>query len=106
MNEDDNLWIARDGDGCLFIYSVKPTRTTYCFQADKADPLRCRIPDNRYREVTWENSPQRLVSAELVTDVMMRNAYLRVSLTSAVERINKIVDDFKKKINKSEIPIS
>lgn len=58
------LWIARDRDGSLYIYSKKPKKikiegifildqNSYYFDYFK-------INNNKFREVTFENSPQQV----------------------------------------------
>lgn len=57
------LWIARDVDGCIYVHKSKPIRDGEIFYSPEFDLIEdCwRLPDDYYPEVTWENSPQRLV---------------------------------------------
>lgn len=55
------LWIARDKDGELYLYNKKPSRQeeNFCiFHIDGGDC--CKIPDEYYPSVTWENSPKKM----------------------------------------------
>jgi hypothetical protein len=72
-NKDSNvIWIARDKDNSLFIYSGKPkkdlkdnrfiadvsneTIKTYTSKGTFYNNI-AKLPDTMYPEVTWENSP-------------------------------------------------
>lgn len=68
----NTIWIARDKNNSLFMYSSKPTKD---IKNNRFNPSRIyesiemytfegmfranmvKIPDNMYPEVTWENSP-------------------------------------------------
>lgn len=50
------MWIARDKDGSLWLYTNKPTRKEDVFADGKAFSL--LIPQDLFEEVTWENSPK------------------------------------------------
>lgn len=54
------IWIARNLDGTLDAYSVKPVRKKKCFESEIKDWLEC-LDDDMYPEVTWENSPKELI---------------------------------------------
>lgn len=54
------LWIARDESGGLYVYRGKPDRSGISFEPQHDGDF-MRLPDDYYPEVTWENSPQRLV---------------------------------------------
>ena len=63
--ENNILWVARDSNGELFIYSEKPIRDYDCFIYQNNDDLNaCMLPDNLYPEVTFENSPKQLIIKE------------------------------------------
>lgn len=50
------MWIARDKDGELFLYRVKPARHNYMF-VELGNCGMTRLADDEFPEVTWENSP-------------------------------------------------
>lgn len=55
------VWIARDADGGLFMFSQKPKREDRWFVAckSKPEPLSWwELPEKLLPEVTWENSPK------------------------------------------------
>lgn len=57
------LWVARDEDGSLYVYSGKPGRLDNVFwpchtDGDDGEETTCAsLPAGFYPEVTWENSP-------------------------------------------------
>lgn len=56
------LWIARDKDGCLWVYKSKPVKLEEKYFIDikenSVDTLGTELPKERFPEVTFENSPQ------------------------------------------------
>ena len=59
------LWIARDKDGGLHLFSSKPERIRTHFGDFYTD--KWEIDENLYPEVTWKNSPQQ-VEIKLIQD--------------------------------------
>ena len=62
-------WIARDKNGCLYIYNTKPYKDEECgFLVQKLTYLfnRC-VSDVLFKNVTWENSPIQYRDNELLT---------------------------------------
>ena len=57
------LWIARDKDGELCLYTEKPEKSDDIFIAPTEDTYIIFLKEDRYPEVTFENSPQQ---AELI----------------------------------------
>lgn len=56
------LWIARDKDNSLFIYSKKPIKDYNFYKYDIEDVLDSTlIPEELYPELTFENSPKQLI---------------------------------------------
>lgn len=53
------MWIARDEDGCLYVYTSKPKRGKRFFEDE--DGFYRPIPPAEYPELTWENSPKELI---------------------------------------------
>lgn len=55
------VWIARDADGGLFMFSKKPKRMSTFFmrdnREDEDDTGIWPLPETALPEVTWENSP-------------------------------------------------
>ena len=59
------LWIARDKDNSLFIYSKKPIKCYNFYNYDIEDDLDSTImPEELYPELTFENSPKQLIIKE------------------------------------------
>lgn len=56
--EQDCLWIARDKDGDLYAHSIKPALQNFCFENEEGYFI---IYDKKFPQVTFENSPQKLV---------------------------------------------
>lgn len=55
------LWIARDKNGALYLYSRKPIKDIRIFvSADDDNGNILRIDKNSHPEITWENSPQQI----------------------------------------------
>lgn len=56
------LWIARDKNGELYLYKVKPIRSEDVFYSPEYDFLDdyFRLPNDSYPEITWFNSPKKL----------------------------------------------
>jgi hypothetical protein len=50
------MWIARDKNGSLWLYTNKPTRKENVFADGKTFSL--LVPQDLFDEVTWENSPK------------------------------------------------
>ena len=64
-------WIARDENGCLYIYTTKPYKDEeYGFFSTKIDGgylfNEC-VSDVLFKNVTWENSPIQYRNSELLT---------------------------------------
>lgn len=51
------VWIARDKDGSLWLYSKEPERNDSIFWNDDEY---LEIDKNSHSEITWENSPQQI----------------------------------------------
>ena len=65
------IWIARDKDGTLALYTMKPTRVYIgdyfsIFSSTPDYDCMCLDPED-FPQVTWENSPQK-VTVELVKE--------------------------------------
>lgn len=60
--EEKVLWIARDKDNSLFIYSKKPIKNynSYIYAAED-DLDSTSISEELYPEITFENSPKQLI---------------------------------------------
>ena len=64
-------WIARDKNGCLYIYNTKPYRDEDCgfFDSKSSGGYlfdKC-VSDVLFKNVTWENSPIQYRDSELLT---------------------------------------
>ena len=61
---ENNLWIARDENGGLYLYNNKPITQIFgkeiFFKSNDGDNSEIKIDSNLYPEVTFENSPQQL----------------------------------------------
>jgi hypothetical protein len=63
--EQDCLWVARDKDGDLYAHSIKPALQNFCFENEEGYFI---IYDKKFPQVTFENSPQKLVLAPVVAE--------------------------------------
>ena len=86
------MWIARDKDGCLYIYTSKPKRGKRYFE--DTDGFYRSIQPGEYPEVTWENSPKELVVLNEINVehmVSFKNCYdkssYRQGIKDAIEKI-------------------
>ena len=61
------LWIARDEEGTLVLYTEKPEKIDDIFIAPTEDTSFIFLKKDRYPEVTFENSPQQ-VELKLIED--------------------------------------
>lgn len=60
--EEQVLWIARDKDNSLFIYSKEPIKNYNSYIYAPGDDLNSvSIPEELYPELTFENSPKQLI---------------------------------------------
>ena len=57
--EINDFWLARDKDGSLFLYDEEPMRSTDMFTISKQGNY-MPISQEKYTNVTWENSPIKL----------------------------------------------
>jgi hypothetical protein len=60
MKVKQDLWIARDGDGSLYIYDGKPSLLPYGRFCSDGDGDTMELDRNLFLDVTCENSPQRV----------------------------------------------
>lgn len=51
-----SVWVARDDDGSLWIYTTKPVEACGMFHCSAASEM-FHIDDSVYPEITFENSP-------------------------------------------------
>lgn len=51
-----SVWVARDEDGSLWIYTTKPNKSASMFCCSAAGDM-FQIDDSVYPEITYENSP-------------------------------------------------
>ena len=55
------LWIARDKDGSLYLFTAKPIRCNDIFSLDgRLSTNCCAFAFEAFPEVTWENSPKKV----------------------------------------------
>jgi hypothetical protein len=60
------VWIARDADDSLWVYKDKPDKGLFAFTLPKyGSDEHFQIDAYLYPEVTWNNSPQELITKEL-----------------------------------------
>lgn len=52
------MWIARDKDGGLFMYSMFPVQIDDWFYSQPGDNFTGSICDELFPEITFENSPK------------------------------------------------
>ena len=61
-------WIARDENGCLYIYNTKPYKDEDCgFFSNNGFLFNKCVSDVLFKNVTWENSPIQYRNNELLT---------------------------------------
>ena len=61
-------WIARDENGCLYIYNTKPYKDEDCgFFSNNGLLFNKCVSDVLFKNVTWENSPIQYRDSELLT---------------------------------------
>ena len=51
-----SVWVARDDDGSLWIYTTKPVKSDGMFHCSATGDM-FQIDDSVYPEITYENSP-------------------------------------------------
>ena len=51
-----SVWVARDDDGTLWIYTAKPVKARGFFHAGSVGEM-FQINESAYPEITFENSP-------------------------------------------------
>ena len=51
------MWIARDSDGSLFVYTEKPHKNKLCWFIDNSYCL--EVDNNLFPEVRWEDEEPR-----------------------------------------------
>ena len=56
----NNLWLARDKNGSLWVYKRKPERTEKSFDIKWGVHERIWLNGEDFPEVTWENSPMQV----------------------------------------------
>ena len=79
----DCVWVARDANGELFLYKKKPKRGDYEFVNHSLEAYE-EIPMEMFSQVTFENSPQKLVLESSI-----------ISKTETVEKgYEPTIDDF------------
>ena len=54
-----SVWVARDVDGSLWIYTTKPVKSDGMFHCSATGDM-FQIDDSVYPEITFENSPIRV----------------------------------------------
>lgn len=69
----ETLWIARDKNGDLYLYSHKPVKLSEQFIAKENNVYVCIDDIKSFPEITWENSPQQveLKSTKLKIKMML-----------------------------------
>lgn len=91
-------WIARDENGCVYIYDTKPYRDEeYGFFSTNSSNRylfdRC-VSDVLFKNVTWENSPIQYRDSELLTP--KEREYLKFvfrPFASDIVHVQKILSD-------------
>lgn len=51
------MWIARDKQGILLLFRDKPRRVLEMFCGSNGHGYMCRLPNEMFPNVTWDNSP-------------------------------------------------
>lgn len=58
-NNLPSVWVARDDDGSLWIYTTKPVKSCGMFHCSASGEM-FQIDDSVYPEITFDNSPIRV----------------------------------------------
>lgn len=53
------VWVARDDDGSLWVYTTKPVKAGGMFHCSATGDM-FQIDDSTYPEITYENSPRKV----------------------------------------------
>lgn len=61
------LWIARNKNKTIYVYDTIPIRNEDKERFEARGKYAIYFPDNFFKELTWENSPQE-VELKLVSD--------------------------------------
>lgn len=70
-----NIYLARDVDGALYLYSEKPRISFVGYWFGDGYML---LPEEDYPEVTYENSPVRVESFNLRIERKENNSYVKI----------------------------
>ena len=54
------MWIAREKDGSLMFFNLRPHRSGGYFNHKRDDFQGWMLDEDLFPEVTWENSPQKV----------------------------------------------
>lgn len=72
------VWIARDADGGLFMFSKKPKKMSTFFMRNNSEDEESTglwpLPEGVLQEVTWENSPKEY---EMVMDIFELKVHIK-----------------------------
>lgn len=58
-------WIARDNDGELYLYTIKPERFHKIWTCNSSDRY-CQLPKRRFPKITWDSKPLPIRFIEIV----------------------------------------
>lgn len=72
------LWLARDYDGALYLYGDKPKRHYPTNVFWYGEPY-IMLPRENYPEVTYENSPVRVESMNIVIECKFNNNFTKMT---------------------------
>ena len=72
------LWLARDYDGALYLYGNKPKRNIPTNGFWYGEPY-IMLPRDKYPEVTYENSPVRVESMNIVIECKFNNSFTKMT---------------------------
>lgn len=110
------MWIARDEDGCLWVYKNKPVKKEHNWDSDdvqEKSPLSCYMKEFKY--VKWtDKEPKRLILEQ--ADEHTESSWVRVTerlpendfnciVTEAERYINSVWHDMKEKPDFKKLPV-
>lgn len=89
-----SVWIAKDKDGALYVYENKPLLEKSGCWAPDYDEMNVTYSDcfqvdpNNYQEVTFGNSPVKMISAMKVGEIVKKEK--QKQLESIIERVRDL----------------
>lgn len=71
QNINENMYVARDKNGELFVYELKPIHKNHEYFEPKEHSRFFKIPKKHFREITYRNSPVKITN--LNQEIKLKN---------------------------------